>query len=222
MISVFRGWAYFFRTSSSSPTMILRMRAGFFSVSSKSSISSASEAVSCTRLRMYSLLILRSLISATYSACTWSMPKPIIRLGTTSASSSVWRMISMALSMSSKMRLRPCSRCSFSCFLCRMKYTRRRTHSVRHASHSSNSSRTPRTLGIPAMRMLKLQLTVSCRGVRRKSFCMSLSGSAPRLRSTASFRPDRSVSSRISLISLIFPAFISSETLSRMASREVE
>ena len=33
--------------------------------------------------------MLRSLISATYSAWIWSMPKPIIRLGTTSASFSV-------------------------------------------------------------------------------------------------------------------------------------
>ena len=124
--------------------------------------------------------------------------------------------------MSSRMRFRPSRRCSFSCFLCRIKYTRRRTDSVRHASHSSSSSRTPRTRGIPAMRMLKLQLTVSCKGVRRKSFCMSLSGSTPRLRSMVSFRPERSVSSRMSLISLIFPAFISSDTLSRMASSEVE
>lgn len=72
------------------------------------------------------------------------------------------------------------------------------------------------------MRMLKLQLTVSCRGVRRKSLVISFSGSAPRLRSMASFRPDRSVSSRMSLISLIFPALMSSATLSRMASMEVE
>ena len=124
--------------------------------------------------------------------------------------------------MSSKMRLRPCKRCSFSCFLCSTKYTRLRTHSVRQASHSSSSAFTPSTRGIPAMRMLKLQLTVSCRGVRRKSFCMSLSGSTPRFKSMASFRPERSVSSRMSLISLIFPAFISSDTLSKIASREVE
>ena len=170
------------------------------------------------RLRMYSLLILRSLISATYSAWIWSMPKPIIRLGTTSASDSVSRMMRMALSMSSRMRLRPLSRCSFSAFLRFWKKTRRRTHSVRHAVHSSMISRTPSTRGIPAMRMLKLQAKLSSSGVERKSFCMSLSGSTPRLRSMVSFKPDRSVSSRISAISRIFPALISSETLSMMAS----
>ena len=72
------------------------------------------------------------------------------------------------------------------------------------------------------MRMLKLQLTVSCKGVSRKSLVISFSGSTLRFRSMASFRPDRSVSSRISLISLIFPALMSSATLSRMASMEVE
>ena len=72
------------------------------------------------------------------------------------------------------------------------------------------------------MRMLKLQLTVSCKGVSRKSLVISFSGSALRFRSMASFRPDKSVSSRMSLISLIFPALMSSATLSRMASMEVE
>ena len=72
------------------------------------------------------------------------------------------------------------------------------------------------------MRMLKLQLTVSCKGVSRKSLVISFSGSTLRLRSMASFRPDRSVSSRMSLISVIFPALMSSATLSRMASMEVE
>ena len=78
------------------------------------------------------------------------------------------------------------------------------------------------TRGIPAMRMLKLQLTVSCKGVSRKSLVISFSGSTLRFRSMASFRPDRSVSSRMSLISVIFPALMSSATLSRMASMEVE
>ena len=72
------------------------------------------------------------------------------------------------------------------------------------------------------MRMLKLQLTVSCRGVRRNSLAISLSGSTPRFRSMASFRPLRSLSSRMSLISFTLPAFTSSATLSRMASMEVE
>ena len=78
------------------------------------------------------------------------------------------------------------------------------------------------TRGIPAMRMLKLQLTVSCKGVRRNSLAISLSGSTPRFRSMASFRPLRSVSSRMSLISLTLPAFTSSATLSRMTSMVVE
>ena len=150
------------------------------------------------------------------------MPKPIIRLGITSASSSVSRMMAMALSMSSRMRFRPSSRCSLSFLRLSTKYTRRRTHSVRQAVHSPRISPTPMTRGIPAMRMLKLQLTVSCRGVRRNSLVISFSGSTLRFRSMASFRPDRSVSSRMSLISLIFPALMSSATLSRMASMEVE
>ena len=150
------------------------------------------------------------------------MPKPIIRLGMTSASSSVSRMIRIARSMSSKMRLRPCSRCSFSFFLFRMKYTRRLTQSVRQAVHSSRMPPTPSTRGMPPMRMLKLQLTVSCRGVSRYSLAISLSGSTPRFRSMASFNPLRSVSSRMSAISLTLPAFTSSATLSRMASMVVE
>ena len=93
------------------------------------------------------------------------MPKPIIRLGTTSASFSVSRMILMALSMSSRMRLRPLRRWSLSFFFPRVKYTRRRTHPVRQAHHSSSSSRTPRTLGVPAIRTLKLQEMESWRVV---------------------------------------------------------
>ena len=45
-----------------------------------------------------------------------SMSKPFIRLGTTSASSLVPRMMAMALSMSSKIASRPCSRCRRSDF----------------------------------------------------------------------------------------------------------
>ena len=47
--------------------------------------------VSSVRFKMYSRLICRSFISATYSACASSIPKPTIRLGTTSLSSSVSR-----------------------------------------------------------------------------------------------------------------------------------
>ena len=163
----------------------------------------------------------RRRISATYSACTLSMPKPIIRLGITSASSSVSRIIWMARSMSSRMRLRPLSRWSFSCFLRMMKKVRRRTPSIRQAVHSSKISPTPRTRGIPAMRMLKLQAKESWRGVARNSRDMSLSASVPRFRSMASLRPFRSVSSRMSEISLTLLALMSSATLSMMASTVV-
>ena len=146
------------------------------------------------------------------------MPKPIIRLGTTSFSSSVSRMMEMALSMSSKIRSRPFNRCRRSSFFCTWKKIRRLTQSVRQAVHSSRISPTPITRGIPAMRMLKLQGKLSCKGVSRNSFCISFSGSTPRFRSMVSFRPPRSVSSRISAISLIFPALISSATLSMMTS----
>ena len=95
---------------------------------------------------------------------------------------------------------------------------RRLTQSVRHAVHSSRISPTPITRGIPAMRMLKLQGKLSCKGVSRNSFCISFSGSTPRFRSMVSFRPPKSVSSRMSEISLIFPALISSATLSMMTS----
>ena len=149
------------------------------------------------------------------------MPKPSIRFGTTSASSSVLRMISMALSISSRICSRPFRRWSFSFFLFRSKYTRRLTQSMRQAVHSSRISPTPMTRGLPATRILKLQGKESISGVILKSFCMSLSGSTPRFKSMARRRPLRSVSSRISLISRIFPAVISSRTLSMMASEVV-
>ena len=94
----------------------------------------------------------------------------------------------------------------------------RRTHSRRNAVHSSSSSRTPSTLGAPAISTLKLQLKLSSSGVMRNSFCISRSGSVPRLQSMVSFRPPRSVSSRISLISRILPCLIRSTILSMMAS----
>ena len=148
------------------------------------------------------------------------MPKPIIRLGMTSASASVPRMMAMALSMSSRIFSRPSSRWSFSFFRWSWKYVRRRMPSLRQATHSSRISRIPMTRGLPAIRILKLQGKLSSNGVDRNSFCISLSGSTPRLRSMVSFRPDRSVSSRMSLISRILPVLISSETLSMMASVE--
>ncbi len=77
------------------------------------------------------------------------------------------------------------------------------------------------TRGWPDTRMLKLQLKLSSSGVVLNSFAISLSASTPRLRSSVSFRPFRSVSSRISLISLILPALTSSAILSMMASTVV-
>ena len=66
-----------------------------------------------------------------------------------------------------------------------------------------------------------LEAKESRSGVMRKSLAISLSGSVPRLRSMASLRPVRSVSSRMSEISLTFPPFTSSATLSMMASTVV-
>ena len=68
------------------------------------------------------------------------------------------------------------------------------------------------------MSTLKLHEAVSCSVVERNSFCMSLSGSVPRFKSIVSLRPERSVSSRISEISLTLPALMSSATLSMIAS----
>ena len=146
------------------------------------------------------------------------MPNPIIRFGITSASSSVSRIMRIALSISSKILDRPCSRCSLSFFLFRSKNTRRRTHSVRHAVHSSSTSRTPSTRGMPLIRTLKLHEQLSISGVIFISLAISFSGSVPRLRSIAIFRPDRSVSSRTSAISRSLPPLASSATLSMIAS----
>ena len=177
-------------------------------------MSFSSCSVSAVRFRIYSLLMLRRRMSATYSAWTLSSWKPSIRLGTTMASFSVPRMMAMALSMSRRMAPRPRRRWSFSSFCLR-------TQSDRQAVHRSRISPTPMTLGMPSTKMLKLQAKESWRGVVRKSFCMSLSGSVPRFRSMASFRPDRSVSSRMSATSRILPSLMSSATLSRMASAVV-
>ena len=77
------------------------------------------------------------------------------------------------------------------------------------------------TRGWPDSRMLKLQLKLSSSGVVLNNFAISLSASTPRLRSSVSFRPFRSVSSRISLISLTLPVLTSSAILSMMASTVV-
>ena len=114
---VLLGAPYFWEICLSSSTMMLLSLRRLFRMLSSSSISRSSSSVSAVRLRMYSRLMLRSLISATNSAWIWSMPKPIIRLGTTSLSSSVLRMMAMALSMSSRIRSRPWRRWSLSFFL---------------------------------------------------------------------------------------------------------
>ena len=128
----------------------------------------------------------------------------------------------MARSISRRIRRRPFNRCSFSFFLFIEKYTRLRTEFIRQAVHSSKISRTPITRGIPAIRILKLQDWLSIKGVNRNSLAISFSGSVPRFRSMVSFRPDRSVSSRMSATSFSFPAFSSSVTLSIIASEVVE
>ena len=77
------------------------------------------------------------------------------------------------------------------------------------------------TFGWPETRTLKLALKLSSSGVVLNSLAISFSASTPRLRSRVSLRPFRSVSSRMSLISLIFPALTSSAILSMMASTVV-
>ena len=93
---------------------------------------------------------------------------------------------------------------------------------MRKAVHSSSSSRTPRTLGAPAMRTLKLQAKLSSKVVSLKSFCISFSGSVPRFKSMVIFKPSRSVSSRMSAISLTLFCRTRSTTFSTMISTEVE
>ena len=215
---VLRGEGYCFMMRLSSSIIMPCTRRLLSSVASRSAMSLSRVSVSLMRLRMYSRFMFLSFISATYSACTLSMPKPSIRLGTTSLSRSVLRIIAIALSMSSRILPRPFSRCSFSRLRLRSKYMRRLTHSVRHDVHSPSISPTPMTRGVPSMRMLKLQANESMSGVALNSLAMSLSGSAPRLRSMASLRPPRTVSSRMSFISFALPALTSSATLSMMLS----
>ena len=66
-----------------------------------------------------------------------------------------------------------------------------------------------------------MQEKESSSGVARSSLAISLSGSCPRLRSSVSLRPFRSVSSRMSLISRTRPALTSSLILSMIASTVV-
>ena len=81
--------------------------------------------------------------------------------------------------------------------------------------------RTPSTLGCPAISTLKLQAKLSSSGVALYRRAISLSGSWPRFKSIVSFKPFRSVSSRISEISRILPSLTNSVILSMMASTVV-
>ena len=147
ILPVRRGITYFLLTAASSSLMTFLMFSSLERISSSSAISPSSLAMSLVRLRMYSSLMLRSLSSATNSAWVSSMSKPFIRLGTTSASSLVPRMMAMALSMSSRIASRPCSRCRRSDFLPRSKLMRRRVDAIRHLTHSCRIWRTPITRG---------------------------------------------------------------------------
>ena len=196
----------------------------FFSLertSSNSAISFSSASISSMRFKIYSRFKWRSLISATYSACVSSMPKPIIKFGTTSDSFSVSRTILIALSISSSILERPFKRCSCFLFLARLKFTRLVIQFSLNRIHSFKSSLTPRTPGLPSIRTLKLQENVSSSGVSLYSRCISLSGSVPLFRSIVIFRPFRSVSSRISDISFTLLAFANSTILSMTASEVV-
>ena len=181
----------------------------------------SSSSISSSRLRIYSLFRWRSLISATYSACSLSIPKPIIRFGTTSASSSVSRTILIALSMSSRILPSPFNKCNLLFALSRSNKTRLLTHSIRKADHSSSTSRIPRTRGEPPIRMFILTENVSSSVVDLKSFCINLSGSTPFFISMVIFNPPRPVSSRISLISVIFFVFERSTIFSIICSQVV-
>ena len=136
--------------------IILRIFFLSLRISSISAISALSLSTSSMRRRMYCLFMFLSFISATYSACISSIPKPIMRFGTTSSSFSVSRIIFIALSMSRSIFERASKRWSFSFFFCKSWYVLRCTHSSRNAVHSVRISRTPITFGVPAMRILKL------------------------------------------------------------------
>ena len=146
------------------------------------------------------------------------MPKPIIRFGTTSASSSVSRIIFIALSISSSIFLRPVSRWSFSFFLASSNFVFLFTQVILKSVHCSSISATPITFGIPPTRMLKLQEKTSCKGVILNSFFITASLSCPRFKSIVILRPDKSDSSRTSEISFSLPSFTCSTILSIIAS----
>ena len=194
---------------------------GLSRISSMSAMSLFKSLISSSLLSIYSLFIWRSLISATYSACTSSMPKPIIKLGTTSDSSAVSRIIFIALSISKSIFCKPKSKCSFSRFFPKSKAILRFMQLVLKSVHSLSISRTPITLGVPSISTLKLQAKESCKGVSLNSFCIRASGSTRFFKSKASFKPERSVSSLKSDISFILPNLTKSTIRSIIASTVV-
>ena len=133
---VLRGIPCFLFTAASSSLITFLILLSLASVSLSSAISASSRSISFVRFKIYSSLMLRSFSSATNSAWTSSIPKPFIKLGTTSLSSFVLRIMAIALSISSRIASRPCRRCSRSVFLFRSKFMRRRVDSMRHATHS--------------------------------------------------------------------------------------
>ncbi len=94
-------------------------------------------------------------------------------------------------------------------------------HCILKSIHASSIPFTPRTCGTPSIRTLKLQLKLSSSGVSLYSLFINVSGSAERLMSSVIFSPLRSVSSRTSVTSFIFPDFTKSATVSIIASAVV-
>ena len=188
----------------------------------RSAMSETRSLISCILLRMYSLFMLRSFISATNSACGSSISKPDIRLGTTIASTSVFRIIDIALSISRRIFESPCNKWSFVFFLSRSYFVRRFMQSIRKRTHSLSMPLIPNVCGLPSISRLKLQLKESQSGVSENSFVIIISGSAERFISIAILRPLRSVSSRMSVMSRILPDLTRSITLSIIVSILVE
>lgn len=147
ILPVRRGMTYFLLTAASSSRMTFLMLSSFERISSSSAISASSLAISLGAVEDVLLVDVAQLELGHELGLVSSMSKPRIRLGTTSASSLVPRMMAMALSISSRMASRPCSRCRRSDFLPKSKFTRRRVDWMRHATHSCRIWRTPMTRG---------------------------------------------------------------------------
>ena len=127
----------------------------------------------------------------------------------------------MALSISSRIFSKPRKRCSLSCFFFKSKVKMRFMQFMRNLIHSKSKPRTPKTSGMPLINTLKLQLNVSCNVVFLYKSAISFSTSALFFTSIAIFKPFKSVSSRMSLISLYFPCLMPSMILSIITSMVV-